>query len=130
MMSCVLLADRHQDLSEGVRGLLGTVFEGVFAVADRNSLLEGAARIQPNVVVADLSLAGGDITGFVASLRRRAPGARVLLLTVHDEATVASGALLAGADGIVLTRAIATDLLAAVEAVLAGRRYSSSAFAH
>jgi DNA-binding NarL/FixJ family response regulator len=130
MMNCVLLADRHHELSEGVRALLGTVFEGVFAVADRASLVEGAARIRPNLVVADLALAGGDISGFLAALRKQCPAAKVLLLTVHDEAIVVSAALAAGADGVVLTRSIATDLLPAVEAILAGNRYSSSAFAH
>jgi DNA-binding NarL/FixJ family response regulator len=129
-MNCVLLADRHHELSEGVRGLLGTMFAGVFTVADEASLMEGAARIRPTVVVVDLSLAGGDIDGFLGALRRQAPAAKVLLLTVHDEPTVASAALTAGADGVVLTRAIATDLLEAVEAILAGRRYSSSAFVH
>jgi DNA-binding NarL/FixJ family response regulator len=129
-MNCVLLADRHHELSEGVRGLLGTMFAGVFTVADEASLMEGAARIRPTVVVVDLSLAGGDIVGFLGALRRQAPAAKVLLLTVHDESTVASAALTAGADGVVLTRAIATDLLEAVEAILAGRRYSSSAFVH
>jgi len=129
-MNCVLLADRHHELSEGVRGLLGTMFAGVFTVADEASLMEGAARIRPTVVVVDLSLAGGDIVGFLGALRRQAPAAKVLLLTVHDEPTVASAALTAGADGVVLTRAIATDLLEAVEAILAGRRYSSSAFVH
>ena len=129
-MNCVLLADRHHELSEGVRGLLGTMFAGVFTVADEASLMEGAARIRPTVVVVDLSLAGGDIVGFLGALRRQAPAAKVLLLTVHDEPTVASAALTAGADGVVLTRAIATDLLEAVDAVLAGKRYTSSAVAH
>jgi len=129
-MNCVLLADRHHELSEGVRGLLGTMFEGVFTVGDEASLMEGAARIRPTVVVVDLSLAGGDVVGFLGAIRRQAPAAKVLLLTVHDEPTVAAAALEAGADGVVLTRAIATDLLAAVDAVLAGRRYASSVAAH
>lgn len=95
-MNCVLLADRHHALSEGVRGLLGTMFAGVFTVADEASLLEGAARIRPTAVVVDLSLAGGDIVGFLRTLRERAPAVKVLLLTVHDEQTVASAALAAG----------------------------------
>lgn len=130
MMSCVLLADRHHELSVGVQGLLRTTFAGVFAVTDEDSLLEGAARIQPDLVVVDLSLAGGDIAGFLTALKQRAPAAKVLLLTVHDEPTVLAAALAAGADGVLLTRAIATDLLEAVDALLAGRRYSSSAFTH
>ena len=126
MMDCVLLADRHRELSEGVRGLLGTRFPSVFMVADEGSLLEGAARLQPNLVVADLSLASGDLAGFLGALRRHAPDAKVILISVHDEPTVIAAALSAGADGIVLTRTVATDLPEAVDAILAGKRYASS----
>jgi DNA-binding NarL/FixJ family response regulator len=49
----------------------------------------------------------------------------VLLLSVHDERTVAEGALAAGADAVVLKRCLATELMPAIDAVLAGRRYLS-----
>jgi len=79
------------------------------------------------VVVVDLSLGAGDMFGLVRKLRERAPGAKVLLLSVHDEPTIARSAAAAGADGIVLKRAIATELLPAVDAILAGQRYVSPA---
>jgi DNA-binding NarL/FixJ family response regulator len=123
--NCVLLADRHHRLSEGVCGLLDTVFEKVFMVADQASLLEGAQRLSPALVVVDVALADGDIADLLCSIRDRAPQVRVLLLSVHDEPTVAVTAFAAGADGFVLKRAIATELLPAVDALLAGRRYSS-----
>ena len=123
--NCVLLAERHHRLSEGVRGLLETVFSGVFLVADQTSLMEGAERISPTLVVVDVSLAEGDIADLLHSIHDRAPAARVLLLSAHDEPTVVKAALAAGADGLVLSRAIATDLLPAVDALLAGNRYVS-----
>jgi DNA-binding NarL/FixJ family response regulator len=125
-MNCVLLANRHHGLSEGMRGLLATMFDGVFSVADARSLLEGAARIQPDLVVVDLSLAGGDIVGFLKALKQQAPAVRVLLLTVHDEPTVARAALVAGADGVLLKRAVATELLDAVQTLCSGGRYGPS----
>ena len=54
--SCVLLADGHHALTEGVRGLLETAFGAVIMVADEASLLEGARRVQPDIAVVDLSL--------------------------------------------------------------------------
>jgi DNA-binding NarL/FixJ family response regulator len=125
--SCVLLADRHHRLLEGIRGLLETAFDTVFMVADEGSLIEGTVRLQPGVVVADLSLAAGDAAGLLRQLRAAAPGAKVLLLTVHDAPNVGQSALALGADGLVLKRAIATDLLPAIEAVLAGMQYISPA---
>lgn len=126
-MTCVLLGERHRTLSDGVRGLLETTFSAVFMVADVASLAEGAARIQPMLIVVDLALAGGDLPSLLKTLRERAPATKVLLLSVHDEPTIAATAFAAGADGLVVKRAIATDLLPAVDALLAGRRYFTPA---
>ena len=123
--NCVLLADRHHRLSEGVRGLLETAFSRVFMVADQTSLMDGATRLTPALVVVDVSLAHGDVADLLNSIRDRAPAARILLLSVHDEPAVVDAAFAAGADGLVLKRAIANDLLPAVDALLAGRRYVS-----
>ena len=114
--TCVLLADRHHGLTEGVRGLLETAFETVVMVADEVSLLEGAARLRPDVVIVDVSLAQRSGLDWLRELRARCPGVKVIALSVHDEDSVRDAALRAGADGFVLKRAIATDLLPAVEA--------------
>jgi len=126
----VLLADRNHRLSEGVRGLLESSFSNVFMVADQTSLIEGAQRLLPELMVVDVSLAQGDIAELLRSIRAGAPAAKVLLLSVHDEAAVADAAMAAGADGLVLKRAIPTDLLPAIDALLAGGRYVSPALRH
>lgn len=110
--------------------MLEPAFGAVFVVADYGSLLEGAHRLAPALVAVDVSLAHGDIRHLLHSIRERAPGAKVLLLSVHDEAAVVDAALSAGADGVVFKRAIADDLLPAVDALLAGHRYMSSARPH
>jgi len=117
LQSCVLLADRHHGLTEGVRGLLETAFGTVVMVADEASLLDGAARLHPDVVVVDLSLARGGGLDWLGVVRERCPGVRLIVLSVHDEQSVRSAAMGAGADAFVLQRAIATDLLPAVELV-------------
>ncbi|MCJ7755472.1 MAG: response regulator transcription factor [Thermoanaerobaculales bacterium] len=116
-LSCVLLADRHHGLTEGVRGLLETAFGSVVMVADEASLLEGAARLLPEVAIVDLSLAKDSGLGWLRELRRRCPDLKVIVLSVHDEQSVYRAAIEAGADAFVLKRAIATDLLPAVDAV-------------
>ena len=121
----MLLADRHHGLRDGVRGLLEAAFETVFMVADEASLLEGAGRLKPAVVVLDLALSAGDLRGLVARVSARSPASQVLLVSVHDEPTVATSALDAGAEGVVLKRSLATDLMPAVDALLAGQRYVS-----
>jgi len=125
-LSCVLLADRHHGLTEGVRGLLETAFGTVVMVADEASLLEGAARLQPEVAIVDLSLARDNGLGWLRELRQRCPDLKVIVLSVHDEQCVRSAAIAAGADAFVLKRAIATDLLPAVDA-LAGAKGANMA---
>jgi DNA-binding NarL/FixJ family response regulator len=121
----LLLADRHQGLRDGIRGLLETEFETVFMVADEASLLEGAEHLNPAIVVVDLSLAAGDLRSLVASVTERSPGAKIMMLTVHDECSVATAALAAGAEAVVLKRRLTTDLLPAVNALREGKRYLS-----
>jgi len=120
-IKCVLLADRHHGLSEGIRGLLESEFEAVVMVADEKSLLESAARLQPSVVVADLALAQGESFGWLRRLLARCPESRVIVLSAHDELSVVQAALAAGAVGFVLKREIATKLLPTIEAALSGQ---------
>jgi DNA-binding NarL/FixJ family response regulator len=124
---CVLLADRHYGVIEGIHGLLETTFVTVVMVTDESSLIESASRLQPAVVIADLSVAGGSGFGWLGRLLGHSSESKVIVLSVHDEPTVVQSALEAGASGFVLKRAIASDLLNAVDAVLAGKRYVSPA---
>jgi DNA-binding NarL/FixJ family response regulator len=121
-LSCVLLADRHHGLTEGVRGLLETAFGSVVMVADEASLIDAAVRLAPDVAVVDLSLAREQGLGWLRAVRERCPDLKIIVLSVYDEQSVRRAAMDAGADAFVLKRAIATDLLAAVESVRGGRQ--------
>ena len=118
-VNCVLLGERHSILADGVRGLLDTTFDAVFMVADEASLLEGAGRLSPTLIVVDLALAGGDLPRLLGAIRQQAPAAKVLLLSVHDESSVATDAVAAGADALVVKRRIASELLPTIDAILA-----------
>lgn len=128
--ACVLIADRHHGLFQGIRGLLETTFNKVFLVTDKESLIDGAARLQPTVIVMDLFYAAGDLSGLIRELREHAPAAKHLLLSVHDEPTIIAAAIESGADGLVLKRAIGQDLLPAIDALLAGQRYFTTTAAN
>jgi two-component system secretion response regulator SsrB len=118
-IKCVLLADRHHSLTEGVRGLLETTFEAVVMVADKDSLFESAKRLQPTLAVVDLSLVRGESPVWLQRLRAACPKLKLIVLSVHDEPSVRKAVLEAGADAFVVKRALATDLLPTVDAVLA-----------
>jgi DNA-binding NarL/FixJ family response regulator len=117
--NCVLLADRHHGLTEGVRGLLETMFGTVVMVADEPSLLESAARLKPEMAVVDVSLVRDGSLQWIRSLRERCPLLKLIIVSVHDEPSVRRAAMGAGADGFVLKRAIATDLMPTAKSLLA-----------
>jgi DNA-binding NarL/FixJ family response regulator len=123
MSSSVLLAAPHHGLAEGIRSLLATEFEAVVMVADETSLCECAHRLHPRLAVVDLALAHGHVCDLIRRLRENAPGLKVIFLSAHDEPAVARAAREAGAEGLVNKRAIAADLLLAVDAVLRGERH-------
>ena len=114
---CVLLAERHPGLVERLRGLLGTYFDVVAAVADERSLMESAEKLRPALAVVDLSLPMEGDFRWIRRLHERCPGIRLILLSVHDEPGVRRAAVEAGADGFVLKRSVATDLLSTVESL-------------
>jgi DNA-binding NarL/FixJ family response regulator len=79
-----------------------------------------APRTQAPLAVVDLSLTPGEQgLGLVRRLRARFPQLKLIVVGVHDDAHVRQSALDAGASGFVPRRAVASDLLPAVAAVLA-----------
>lgn len=122
---CVLLGHPHQRLSEGLRGYLQASFDSVFVVADRSSLIEGAHRLQPTLTVVDLPLAGGHLAELMTELQRQAPCSRTLVLSDYDDPHADAAALAAGATGVVHKATLASDLSSAIDAVMAGRRFTS-----
>jgi DNA-binding NarL/FixJ family response regulator len=122
---CVLLADRHHGLIEGMRGLLETAFGTVFMVGDEASLIEGVERLEPSLAVVDLALAGGNWLKLLRTLREGSPASKLIVLSMYDELSVVRAAMGVGVNGFVLKRAIATDMLDAVAAVLRGESYVS-----
>jgi len=117
---CALLADRHLALVEGVRGLLETEFEAVVVVGDEVSLFESARQLHVALAVVDLSLRRGDGLGLIRRIRSQFPQLKLIALSIHGEKNAKEAAIEAGANGFVLKRSIATDLLPNIDAVLAG----------
>ena len=125
-LQCVLLADRHHQMAEGIRGLLETTFDAIVQVGDEISLLESLKRLRLAMAIVDLSLKPGGGMELIQKIRAAVPEIKLIIISVHDDPGISRAAIEAGANGFVPTRAIATDLLSAVDAVLAGGVYVSS----
>jgi DNA-binding NarL/FixJ family response regulator len=123
----ILLAETHQTFVGVVRLILKDTGSTMLTAADELSLVEAVTNTRFDLVIADLSFpisAGGNVARL---LHRLNPGIKTIIMSVHDEPTVAEECLAAGAKGFVLKRAASTDLLAAVETVLSGDIYISPA---
>ncbi len=123
----ILLADDHTLVRAGVRRILeaepGMLVVG--EVADGGAALEALQAGPVDVLVLDLTMPGVD--GFEVLRRARAekPGLKVLVLTMHADAEYVARAVQDGADGYLLKDSAVQDLVAAIQAVRAGRAYYS-----
>jgi DNA-binding NarL/FixJ family response regulator len=121
----VLIADDHSMVIDGLRSLLEPEFEVVGAVNDGRAVLPEVRKLQPDVVVIDISmplLNGLDCT---RQLHDTGCTAKILILTMHPDATLAQEALAAGASGYLLKSSPGSELKGALRDVLQGRTYLS-----
>jgi NarL family two-component system response regulator LiaR len=119
----VLLVDDHAVVRQGVRAFLELQpdIEVVGEAASGPAALEAAAEHQPDVVLMDLVMPGGDGIGAIAGLRQANPQARVLALSSFADDDQVFGAMQAGAAGYLLKDVEPDDLAAAIRQVHGGQ---------
>lgn len=121
----ILLADDHAVLRAGLRLLLSSQ-EGFEVVGEASTGVETltlAEKLQPDLILLDLSMPALGGLDALPMLRKLSPTARILILTMHDDPHYFRQALHSGAAGYVLKKAADTELLSAVHAVLRGEVY-------
>jgi DNA-binding NarL/FixJ family response regulator len=119
----VLIADDHQILAEGVRGLLEPEFEVVGVVADGRELMTAAKKLKADVIVADVTMPSLNGIEAAAQLRDAGITAKVVILTMHRDVAYARRAMEAGAFGFVLKHSVSSELVTAIREALRGQTY-------
>jgi DNA-binding NarL/FixJ family response regulator len=122
----VLLADDHAGVLTIAVGLLKSDFDIVAAVPDGRQALERSLSFDPDVVVLDIMMPGLDGFQMLRELRRLGSRAKVVFLTLYHSDAYAAEAFNGGAQGYVLKTRIYSDLIDAIDNVLAGRLFASS----
>ena len=119
----VLLADDHTIVAQGLASLLQDDFDLVGTVGDGQALLDAALRLRPDVIVADMAMPVMDGLEALHRLKASHINAKVIFLTMHADAQLATAALRAGASGYVLKHAAGEELITAIQEALQGRTY-------
>jgi DNA-binding NarL/FixJ family response regulator len=119
----VLLADDHRLVAEGLCGLLEPHFDVVGITSDGHELIEAAKRLDPEVIVLDISMPSLNGIAAARQLRTENPRTKLVFLTVHCEVAYAARAMEAGASGYVLKQAASSELISAIRVVLEGGTY-------
>jgi len=122
----VLLADDHTLVLEGIKKLLEEHCEVIGCVEDGRSLLEAAQRLQPDVIALDISMPHLNGIDAAHHLRKIAPEAKLIFITMHADQAYVSQAFKAGASGYLLKRSAGSELMQAIQAVTGGNYYVTS----
>ncbi len=119
----VLLADDHRMFLAGLEKLLAPDFDVVGAVPDGRALVAAAERLDPDVIVADISMPSLNGIEAAHQLRARGSRAKLIFLTMHADPLFVREALRCGANGYVLKRDAPDDLVSAIQRVARGKSY-------
>ncbi len=119
----VLVADDHTIVLEGLVSLLKEEFDVVGAVGDGQLLLDSARRLRPDVIVTDISMPGLSGLDVLPRLKAEPFDSKIIVLTMHHDAELATRAMRAGASGFLLKDSASEELVTAIRQALRGHIY-------
>ena len=119
----ILLADDHALMLEGLLRLLSGEFEVVGTVTNGRAVLEEAKRLNPDVVVLDVSMP--ELNGIETARRLGTvlPSAKIVFVTQQLDPAYVHAAFAAGGMGYVAKQSAAKDLVEAIRLALNDRYY-------
>lgn len=123
----ILLADDHKVVRDGLQSVLEkqTEFEVIGVAGDGRETIEMAKRIQPDIIVMDISMP--NVGGIEATLQIKAtcPAVKILALSVHSQGAIVAQMIRAGASGYVPKTCAAKELIEAIRTIMHGHTYIS-----
>lgn len=121
----LVVADDHVMFAQGLESLLREEFELLGTARNGEELVEATLRLKPDVILVDISMPV--LNGFDAVRRITEQGseAKIIFLTMHDDATLLAEAFRCGASGYVLKQAAGEELANAIREVADGKTYVS-----
>lgn len=123
----LLLADDNPTMLITLAEMLQVGYRIVAALPNGASVLNSVTMLSPDIVILDISL--GDMTGFEVARRLKREGcrAKIIFLTVHEDADFVNAAFDIGASGYVFKSRVTEDLTKAIDIVCSGGQFASNA---
>lgn len=125
----LLLADDHRMFLEGLRRLLEPDFQVIGALHTSRELISDSEMLKPDVVIVDISMPGLNGIEAARRLRRITPAPKIIILSMHSDASFVKESFRAGASGYVVKKCTASELVKAIRTVLRGQTYLCAAAA-
>lgn len=123
----VLIVDDHQLMVEGLKSLLEDEVDIDF-VAGANSMAETLHFLENNpidVILMDINMPDGSGIEATLKIKERYPAIKVIALTMHDDISIITRMIKAGASGYILKRSNMNEVIEAIRIVHKNGRYLS-----
>lgn len=123
----IVIAEDHTILREGLRALLSSEadLEVVGEAEDGQAAIRCVEKLKPGLVLMDLSMPRMNGMDAIREIKKKSPGTKVLVLTVHKTDEYILATLQAGADGYVLKDSTNVELKMAIRNVVSGKVFIS-----
>lgn len=121
----LLLADDHRLVLEGLERLLEPEFDVAGKVGDGRALVEAALRLQPDIILLDISMPLLNGIDAARQLRKCCPQSKLIFVTMHADPAYVKAAFQMGGSGYVLKSSAPKELLQAIRTAVQGGCYVS-----
>jgi two-component system, NarL family, response regulator NreC len=121
----ILVVDDHMVVRAGLKALIQSdaSFEIIGEAAGGLEAISLADKLQPDVMVLDLSMPDMDGILVTKELHAKFPQIRILILTVHEDDALLREVIRSGASGYILKNAAERELNDAIKRVFSGEMY-------
>ena len=121
----IVLADDHQEFLALAAGMVESEFNVLKTFGNGQGVVDEFGELNPDLVVLDISMPGLNGIETAQKIKAVERNAKIVFLTVHKDLDYLRSALATGALGYVAKDRLASDLIPAMKAALAGHRFVS-----
>jgi DNA-binding NarL/FixJ family response regulator len=121
----VIVLDDHPLITDGIQSLLNDSpkFKLTAVTHTLAELISEITKAQPDILILDLNIKGGNILGNIEDLQTRFPKTKILIFSSYNTPSLVKKAFNKGVNGYLLKDTTQTELLEALDAIAGGKIY-------